>query len=69
MVRDQRVKEELAQAALDQMFVAQAPLVIVVVSDVRRSAQRYGERVSISLASPTEPSLRCSSCLQWWMRV
>jgi nitroreductase len=44
VVRDQRVKEELAQAALDQMFVAQAPLVIVVVSDVRRSAQRYGER-------------------------
>jgi nitroreductase len=26
------------------MFVAQAPLVIVVVSDVRRSARRYGER-------------------------
>src|SRR3712207_2550589 len=26
------------------MFVAQAPLVIVVVSDIRRSARRYGER-------------------------
>ena len=44
VVRDQRVKEDLAHAALDQMFVAQAPLVIVVVSDVRRSARRYGER-------------------------
>ena len=44
VVRDQRVKEDLARAALDQRFVAQAPLVIVVVSDVRRSAQRYGER-------------------------
>jgi nitroreductase len=44
VVRDQRVKLDLARAALDQMFVAQAPLVIVVVSDVRRSARRYGER-------------------------
>jgi nitroreductase len=44
VVRDQRVKYDLARAALDQMFVAQAPLVIVVVSDVRRSARRYGER-------------------------
>jgi nitroreductase len=44
VVRDQRVKDALAQAALEQMFVAQAPLVIVVVSDTRRSARRYGER-------------------------
>ena len=44
VVRDRRVKEDLARAALDQAFVAQAPLVIVVVSDVRRSARRYGER-------------------------
>jgi nitroreductase len=29
---------------LEQMFIAQAPLVIVVVSDTRRSARRYGER-------------------------
>ncbi len=44
LVRDRRVKEALARAALDQMYVAQAPLVIVVVSDTRRSARRYGER-------------------------
>src|ERR687883_763685 len=44
VVRDRQVKENLAQAALEQMFVAQAPLVIVVVSDTRRSARRYGER-------------------------
>jgi nitroreductase len=44
VVHNQRMKEDLAHAALDQMFVAQAPLVIVVVSDVRRSARRYGER-------------------------
>ena len=44
VVRDQHVKEGLARAALDQRFVARAPLVIVVVSDTRRSARRYGER-------------------------
>ena len=44
VVRDRRVKVDLARAALDQRFVARAPLVIVVVSDVRRSARRYGER-------------------------
>ena len=44
VVRDQRVKEDLAHSALDQTFVAQAPLVIVIISDVRRSARRYGER-------------------------
>ncbi len=44
VVRDQGVKEALAHAALEQTFVAQAPLVIVVVSDIRRSARRYGER-------------------------
>jgi len=44
VVRDQQVKEDLARAALDQNFVAQAPLAIVVVSDTRRSARRYGDR-------------------------
>ena len=44
VVRDQRMKQALAQAALEQMFIAQAPLVIVVVSDIRRSARRYRER-------------------------
>src|SRR3712207_97869 len=44
VVQNQRVKEALARAALGQTFVAQAPLAIVVVSDTRRSAQRYGAR-------------------------
>ena len=44
MVRDRQVKEALAHAALDQMFIAEAPLVIVVVSDTRRSVPRYGKR-------------------------
>ena len=44
VVRNQQVKETLAHAALDQMFIAQAPWVIVVISDTRRSARRYGQR-------------------------
>ena len=44
VMRDRRVREDLARAALGQRFVARAPLVIVVVSDTRRSARRYGER-------------------------
>jgi nitroreductase len=44
VVRDRWVKEALARAALGQTFVAQAPLVIVVVSDTWRSARRYGKR-------------------------
>ena len=65
LVRDRRVKEALAHAALGQMYVAQAPLLIVVVSDTRRSARRYGERGSTSTASSTEPSSRCSYCWRW----
>src|SRR5205807_10620515 len=41
---NQRTKDWLAEAALGQSYVAEAPLDIVVVSDTRRSAQRYGER-------------------------
>ena len=44
VVHDQRMKQALAKAALEQLFIAQAPLVIVVVSDTRRSARRYRER-------------------------
>src|ERR671916_290750 len=44
VVHNRQMKEDLAHAALDQMFVAQAPVVIIVISDVRRSARRYGER-------------------------
>jgi nitroreductase len=44
VVRDAPVKEALAHAALDQMFIAQAPVVIVVCADTRRPASRYGAR-------------------------
>lgn len=44
LVRDPAVKKALAHAALDQMFIAQAPVVIVVCADTRRPATRYGAR-------------------------
>lgn len=44
IVRDQETKEKLAEAALSQMFIAEAPIVIVVVADVEKTASRYGER-------------------------
>ncbi|MFQ5855291.1 MAG: nitroreductase family protein [Anaerolineae bacterium] len=44
VVRDLAVKEALARAALNQMFIAEAPVVIVVCADTRRPATRYGER-------------------------
>jgi nitroreductase len=44
VVRDPRVKNELGRAALHQMFVAEAPVVVVTVSNTARSARRYGAR-------------------------
>jgi nitroreductase len=50
IVRDQKTKEQIARAALRQDFVAQAPVVIVVVSDVEKTASYYGEREEIYMS-------------------
>ena len=44
VVRDKETKKKLTRAALNQEFIAQAPVVIVVVADTEKSASRYGER-------------------------
>ncbi len=44
VVRSQGVKECLAAAALEQRFIAQAPVVIVVCAEPERSGRVYGER-------------------------
>ncbi|MGC9048959.1 MAG: nitroreductase family protein [Patescibacteria group bacterium] len=44
IIHDQETKEKLAEAALGQMFVAEAPVVIVVIADVEKTASCYGER-------------------------
>src|SRR5690606_32153050 len=44
VVRDVEVRMRLARAAVNQLYAAEAPLMIVVVSDTRRSKARYRER-------------------------
>ncbi len=44
IVRDRLIKQKLAKAALGQSFIAQAPVVIVVCVNIKRSAGRYGSR-------------------------
>jgi nitroreductase len=44
VVRDKKMREEIAKAALNQMFIASAPVVIVVCANYPRSMRVYGER-------------------------
>ncbi len=44
VVRDEETKLKLAIASLKQMFIAEAPVVIVVVANYPRSMRVYGER-------------------------
>ena len=44
VVRDKKTKEKLAEAALSQMFVAEAPVIIVVIADIEKTAAHYSER-------------------------
>jgi len=44
IVRDPEIKHALAEAALGQFFIEEAPVVIVVCADENRSAQGYGVR-------------------------
>ncbi|MEM0022159.1 MAG: nitroreductase family protein [Archaeoglobaceae archaeon] len=44
VVRDPKIKLELAKASLRQMFIAQAPVVVVVCANYPRSMRVYGER-------------------------
>lgn len=44
VVKDQKVKERLAKAALNQWFIAEAPVNIVFIANPARSMYRYGRR-------------------------
>jgi len=44
IVRDAKIKERLSAAALDQKFIEEAPVVIVVCADEDRSSWGYGSR-------------------------
>jgi len=44
VITDPSFKEKLAAAALNQSWMAQAPVIIVVLADLDRAAAAYGER-------------------------
>ena len=44
VVKDEKVKEDLVDAAWGQSFIAEAPVVIVVCANIPRTARRYGKR-------------------------
>lgn len=44
IVKDLQTKIKLADACFEQDFVAQAPVVFVILADTEESAKRYGER-------------------------
>ena len=44
VVRDEETKRRLAEAALRQMFLAEAPVVIATCRNLERNARRYGDR-------------------------
>jgi nitroreductase len=44
VVEDSNLKRELARAALNQLWLARAPVVIVICADLARAQRTYGER-------------------------
>ncbi len=68
VVRDARLRERLAEAALGQSFVAAAPVVIVVCADLAAHAASYGRR-GVELyavqdtAAATQNLLLCATAL------
>jgi nitroreductase len=44
VLRDEYLKKKLAEAALSQAFIAQAPVVIVACADLDRAQSAYGKR-------------------------
>jgi nitroreductase len=50
VVRDAHLKKRLATEAGHQAFIQQAPVAIVVVADLRRAGERYGDRGRLTYA-------------------
>jgi len=59
LVRDKSKRERLARAALDQDFVAQAPVDLVFCADLARSSQGYGTRGE-TLYSIQDATIACA---------
>lgn len=59
LVKDKKKKEELAVAAFEQEFIAEAPLVLVFCANPSRSAWKYGNRGK-SLYSIQDATIACT---------
>jgi nitroreductase len=59
IVRNSEARQRLAKAALDQEFVAQAPVVLVFVAEPTRSAIKYGRRGE-SLYAVQDATIACA---------
>lgn len=59
VVKDPKRKQQLAQAAYGQTFIAQAPVVLVFVQNPRRSSIRYGQR-GATLYSLQDATIACT---------
>ncbi|OYT40722.1 MAG: nitroreductase [Candidatus Altiarchaeales archaeon ex4484_43] len=44
LIKDPKIRDKIATAALNQGFISEAPIVIVVCANMRRSGYRYGHR-------------------------
>lgn len=64
VVQDQETKEKLVEAAWDQDFIAQAPIVIVSCANLERSSSRYGNRGSTLYAIQDATIATQNICLQ-----
>lgn len=59
VVTDDKVRQALARAALDQEFIAQAPVVVVFFQHPRRSAIKYGRR-GVELYALQDATIACA---------
>lgn len=59
VVKDAKRKQQLAQAAYGQTFIAQAPVVLVFVQNPQRSSIRYGQR-GVTLYSLQDATIACT---------
>jgi len=59
VVRDDHTRHLIADAALRQRFIEEAPLCIVVCTNLPRTKQRYGKRADLYVVQDTSASVMC----------
>ncbi len=66
VVRKQEIKKQLAEAALGQGFIADAPVLVVVCSNLKKIGSAYGERgVSLYSIQDTAAAAMCLMLAAW----